>query len=383
MHLYRLVYLITLCFALTSLEAQIDIPVLRSTDTLLSIRVDDDYSHKSWTIAPELRPDAFVSGVSGQTVTFISDLDSITCAVDPERPCDFVVLLGTDSAYTQVRYEMSKLDILKEYADYDKVQQKDFPAYTYDPMDSPPLVDLRKKYKLDSIAGQGTDVSQMLNLMRWVHNTVEHDGNRPNGGSNYNADALLSSCGKGSGTLNCRGLGILLNEVYLAMGFPSHYVTCMPKDTNDADCHVINTAYSQSLDKWIWLDPTQNAYVMDEKGTLLSIPEVRERLVKDLPLILNPDANWNYRGTTNKAWYLEYYMAKNLYKFSISVNSTYDFETSSPGKEMKFLELWPAGTTLDMPTMSTFLNKSGVRHTTYITSNPSLFWTAPPKNNLR
>lgn len=65
----------------------------------------------------------------------------------------------------------------------------------------------------------------------------------------------------------------------------------MPKYSID-DCHVINMVYLEAKKKWIWIDPTNNAYVMNEKGELLSIQEVRERLVADKPLLLNPDANW-------------------------------------------------------------------------------------------
>lgn len=32
---------------------------------------------------------------------------------------------------------------------------------------------------------------------------------------------------------------------------------------------------------------------MDENGTMLSIPEVRERMRTGLPLVLNKEANWN------------------------------------------------------------------------------------------
>ena len=43
------------------------------------------------------------------------------------------------------------------------------------------------------------------------------------------------------------------------------------------------------------MDPTNDAYVMNEKGELIGINEVRNRLINDQPLELNPDANWNHR----------------------------------------------------------------------------------------
>ena len=37
---------------------------------------------------------------------------------------------------------------------------------------------------------------------------------------------------------------------------------------------------------------------MNETGELLGLQEVRERLINDQPLILNPDANWNRQNTS-------------------------------------------------------------------------------------
>ena len=71
------------------------------------------------------------------------------------------------------------------------------------------------------------------------------------------------------------------------------------------DCHVINAVYSNTLDKWLWMDPTFNAYVTDEKGNLLGIGEVRERLRKNEPIVLNEDANWNNKNKqTKEYWYI-------------------------------------------------------------------------------
>jgi hypothetical protein len=140
-----------------------------------------------------------------------------------------------------------------------------------------------------------------------------------------NAYNFINICKKENRTLNCRGLAIVLNEVYLSMGYKSRFVTCFPKDTTDNDCHVINMVFSESLNKWLWMDPTMNAYIMNEKGELLGIQEVRERLIKNKPLILNPDANHN-RNSITKEYYLYYYMAKNLYGFQCPVSSEYDYK---------------------------------------------------------
>jgi hypothetical protein len=114
-------------------------------------------------------------------------------------------------------------------------------------------------------------------------------------------------------SLDCGSLARVLSDCYTAMGFKARRIICLPKDSTDVDCHSIDVVYSRTLRKWLWMDPTNDAYVMDEHGTLLSIAEVRERLISDRPVILNDDANWNHVNKVTAEYYLYDYMAKNLY----------------------------------------------------------------------
>jgi hypothetical protein len=213
--------------------------------------------------------------------------------------------------------------------------------------------------------------------MHWVHDLIPHDGQHPNP-EVKNAMSLIPECKKDGRGLNCRGLAIVLNECYLAMGFPSRQVTCMPKDSIFDDCHVINMVFSKQLNKWIWMDPTNDAYVKDENGQFLSIDEVRERLIAGKPLILNADANWNHKEAVTKEYYLEYYMAKNLYRFSCPVESTYDYETRKKKKEVSYIELNPIKGCCQSPAFeSEKLRKSKMTWNTYRTNNPAEFWVMP------
>jgi hypothetical protein len=237
-------------------------------------------------------------------------------------------------------------------------------------------VALRKGFNLDSIAGQGSDVLQILNLMHWIHDLVPHDG--MNGNPEVkNALSMLEVCKKDKRGLNCRGLALVLNECYLSMGIKSRVVTCLPKDSLkiDQDCHVINSVYSESLKKWLWIDPTFDAYVMNEKGEMLSIEEVRERLISDKTLILNPDANWNNQSAQTKEEYLENYMAKNLYILQCPASSEYNMETNSEGKTYNYIELLPLDYFNQEPQKEEDKREeSNTLWITYKTNNPSLFW---------
>ena len=268
------------------------------------------------------------------------------------------------------------LSILKNANKYNISDNRSIPKFSYQGNDNPNLVALREGFNLDSVAGQGSDVLKILNLMHWIHDVVPHDG--MNGNPEVkNAMSMLEVCKKENRGLNCRGLALVLNECYLAMGIKSRVVTCLPKDSLkiDQDCHVINSVYSESLKKWLWIDPTFDAYVMSETGEMLSIEEVRERLINDNTLILNPDANWNNQSAQTKEDYLEYYMAKNLYILECPSSSEYNMETRTDGKTMSYIRLLPLDYFEQTPDkVEEKGEKSNMLWITYKTNNPNHFW---------
>lgn len=291
---------------------------------------------------------------------------------------DFIILLNdTIKAPTRITYKPGYLDILKTAGQYNLADKREIPTFTYQSKDKPELVALRTGFNLDSIAGKGNEVTKILNLMHWVHNLIPHDGNHDNP-SVKNALSMIAECKQEKRGLNCRGLATVLNECYLSLGIPSRFVTCMPKDSVFQDCHVINLVFSRELKKWLWIDPTNDAYVMNEKGELLDIREVRERLINGKPLILNPEANWNHMASQTKEEYLENYMAKNLFRIECPVESAYDYETWKSGKTVSYVELLPLNTYRQLPQKSTETNKkTGTTFTYYKTNNPDLFWKIP------
>jgi hypothetical protein len=275
------------------------------------------------------------------------------------------------------------LYILKNAAQYNLKDSRTLPAFTYQGSDNPNLVALRKAFNLDSIAGKGNEVSKILNLLHWIHNLIPHDGFHNNPPAR-NAMNMIAVCKRENRGLNCRGLATVLNECYLSLGFKSRFVTCLPKDSLkiDNDCHVINAVYSNTQKKWLWIDPTNDAYVMNEKGDLLSIEEVRERIINSKPLILNPDANWNHQTSTTKQNYLCSYMAKNLYMMECNVSSEYDEETPGSNKIITSITLLPLEYFKQEPFRSEYIkNETNTTYIHYNTNNPALFWQAPGQDN--
>lgn len=378
--------ILLLLFSVTILRAQKKLQVIKATSTSVDIKDDNFPVRKNaWTVMPKEKLDVYVT--SAKKVTFYSDQESISFNVDPKvGQYDFIILVnGKDTARTQVKYDSKApsrkpvvyLDTLRKAARYNFSDQREIPVFTYQPMDNPNLVRIRKDLKLDSIAGQGNELSKVFNLLHWVHNIIRHDGSS-NNPTLKNAIDLIKVCREQNRGVNCRMLATVLNECYLSMGINSRYITCMPKETNFDDCHVINMVFSKDLNKWIWIDPTFDSYVMDEKGSLLGIQEVRERLIKGMPLVLNADANWNRSALQTKEYYLQTYMAKNLYRLETPLISQYDTETWTSGKEVGYVELLPLDGLVQGPQKKESTNQTtGVKFVNYKTNNPDLFWTRP------
>jgi hypothetical protein len=361
-----------------ALFAQEKLPVIKATSKLVDIRDGGKLKKAGWTISPELKPDIYTTSSKGKRVVFYTDKDSLSVRITPATKFNFIILLNdTSKALTQIKYVPTYLETLKGAAGYNLSDKRQIPGFTYQAKENPNLVALRKGFNLDSVAGTGNETSKIINLLHWLHNLVPHDGQHDNP-EIRNAMSMIAVCKRDARGLNCRGLATVLNECYLSLGIKSRFITCLPKDSADNECHVINMVYSNDLKKWLWIDPTNDAYVMNEKGELLSIEEVRERLIMNKPLILNPDANWNHKESVVKEYYLQNYMAKNLYRFECPLNSEYDTETRAKGKEITYVQLLPLDYYTQKPDRTEQTNmKSGTIFLNYKTNNPLVFWQAP------
>ena len=276
-----------------------------------------------------------------------------------------LVSLRKDKKYqallAQVK-DRQPLNVLKKSAPYAKDGAK--VEFRYQPKRSNNLCKVRDYFKLDSVAGQGDELSKIINLLHFAHDNIRHDGSNQ---AFAELDAIdlynyYKATGKG---VNCRQLAISLCEMYLSIGIPARYVTCMPADSLDYECHVINTVWSSQLQKWLYIDPTMDAWVTDENGTLLSIAEVRERLINDQPLVLCETANWNHESQQTKEYYLETYMAKNLYYFVCKKLNRFNPESvyrdNDPEGDVRLI---PVG----------FVNNNWKCDTT---TDPEVFWAKP------
>ena len=276
-----------------------------------------------------------------------------------------LVSLRNEKKYNEllkVVKERTPLKRLKGSAPYAKDTKNENVMFTYQSKDDYRLRAVRDYLKLDSVAGQGDELSKIINLLHFVHDNMPHDGSH-RAFAEMDAIDLYNYCKASGRGVNCRQLAISLCEMYLSIGIPARYVTCLPADPNDTECHVINSVWSEQLQKWIWIDPTNDAWVMDENGNLLSIAEVRERMINDQPLVLCETANWNHREKQTKEGYLYNYMSKNLYYFECNKHNQFNPESDYRTKTAEYIYLVPVGFAD---------NKKGV-----VTTDSDLFWAKP------
>lgn len=223
---------------------------------------------------------------------------------------------------------------------------------------------LSESLGLEKIAGTGNEISKVLNIMHWLHNLIRHDGQKGDP-ETMNVLEKIRFCMENNCGLNCRDLSLIFHHCLQSLDIRSGYITCKPRNLlkTDNDCHVVNQVFIAEMNKWVMIDVTLNAYVMDEEGQLLDIAAVRARLISGQPLLLNPDANWNNCYSMTKKEYLYKYMAKNMYRFVLPVSSLSEKGT------LAYLHLLP-----HHPGEAVLADYQETGADNYMTCNPDFFW---------
>jgi hypothetical protein len=279
-----------------------------------------------------------------------SNLDNI------RKDKNFITLLDTIKMH-------DKLIALQKSGAYQHDSNCFLFKFNYQLSNSPGLNDIKTYFDLESVAGNGDEISKIKNLLFFVTQIVKYNGSNW-GVCEFNAIDIYNYCQATGMGVNCRNKAMMLNEMYLAMGFKSRYVTCMPKDfKKDPYNHVINCVYSETLKKWLYMDPSFGIYVTDEIGNMLSISEVRERLKNDLPLALNKETEHK------KEWYLDEYMARNLYQLKCFNISRFNTESRYKewDKDLLFITLLP----IDYDKSNPYIQGDIVTH------DSDCFWLPP------
>ena len=172
--------------------------------------------------------------------------------------------------------------------------------------------EIRDYFNLDSLYDADADTwTKALAIGQFVASNVPHD-NQEIDPEHRNAIALWEYTKNVAPAFNCRLHSILTFELLLAAGLDARYVTCMPGDEFDTDCHVVNEVWLPELGKWAMIDTDMDGnYASDLDGTPLSLREIRERCISGEQMQYHP----RFKKASTKVNEHYAYMAKNTYWF--------------------------------------------------------------------
>lgn len=229
--------------------------------------------------------------------------------------------------------------------------------FTYT-LDSVRAREIRDYFRLDTLVDPAaTTWDNTLKLAAFVARNIPH-ANQKVYPEVCNATALWEYTRTVEPAFNCRLHSILLHELLLAEGIANRFVTCLPADSLDSDCHVVNNVWLPERQKWAMIDSDMQAWIDDPDGTPLSLQEMRERYIAGEPMaphqLLGLDPDFAYYSS---------YWAKNLYWFVCWEDTGYDKEVEYEGRVVALLPPGFDGFGLD---------ESVVR-----TSDADRFWAAP------
>ncbi len=252
--------------------------------------------------------------------------------------------------------------------------------FSYQDASHPDLIALCEALAFDEYLSSRAHLSEtelIIDMIGYVHALVPWNGSAQWPSGSLNTLSILSHDKNTEEGVNCRMKAIILQELYLAAELPARMISCIPLDDKDSDSHVIVSVWSSELNKWIWADPSFNAYVLDRDGNLASIEDVRKGLVEGHTFFLNSDAVVQEKPLS-ESFYFGYYMRKNLYAFITPMEAKYNYE-GSEGARYSIMLLPAIELPLDSEQLIEQYRFRDSFYTRYSISNPQLFWEPPQK----
>ena len=259
-----------------------------------------------------------------------------------------------------IQGQASHIETLKLAGPYgkDKVKFNIHPA-----IDSERAAEIREYFQLDTLYdGTASTWEKTLAIARFVATNIPH-ANQTIQPEKRNAIYLWEYTKNTEPAFNCRLHSIMMFELLSSVGIEATYITCMPEDSNDTDCHVVNQVWLPELGKWVMIDSDSGGfYATDEDGKLLSLQEIRESYIQGKPILYHPQ--FIERGSSDN-WYYDY-MAKNTYWFSCWETIHFDQEPASGKEAGRYIHLVPKG-----------FKPFGINNSDIVTNDSRQFWAKP------
>lgn len=233
--------------------------------------------------------------------------------------------------------------------------------------------EIRDYFQLDKLYDADMNTwAKALAIGKFVAANIPHD-NQKIEPKNRNAIDLWEYTKNVAPAFNCRLHSILTFELMLAAGLDVRYVTIMPEDKNDNDCHVVNEVWLPELGKWAMIDTDGDGnYASDLNGTPLSLREIREHYISGEKMQYHPE----FKKASTKVNNHYAYMAKNTYWFSCwETLSYYQEDGENRAREAgRYINLVPPGF---KPFIMGVFGDGDI-----VTTDADTFWAAPVKSSL-
>ena len=203
--------------------------------------------------------------------------------------------------------------------------------------DCPEFNELRTKYNLVKIAGNGSDFARAKRLLHYLAPRLTHSSWYDNH-IECNALRLLEySLNNPEQGINCLNKSKILVECCMALGIYARRVSIMPFSPYDFDNHVVAEIYDRTLEKWIMLDPTTDGYFIDETKTPLSLLEMRSKFANAefVTYVSSTSPLKDIEKLRAKYTDVNMYICKNLFYFKIEKHSTF-------GEKYEYLYVVPS-----------------------------------------
>ena len=170
------------------------------------------------------------------------------------------------------------------------------------------------------------DFSTVLELLRQLCIKIHHDGVNYAHCKEHGTVAQIRHALSQNSFTNCRGVAIIFSGILRAYGFRSSYVTCFPYNKDDKECHVVCEVYIEELNKFIFIDPSNQAYFI-RSDKVLNLLELRECIQNNEDITYYQDASHNGEPF-DLIGYLGYF-SKNIFYFVKSIKNSEEKEAAA------------------------------------------------------
>lgn len=229
----------------------------------------------------------------------------------------FVILCLFAKPYFDVDINLNRLGMMDTYVDSLRASgpyAKDTNSFSFRIIQNEARAqEIKDYFQLDTLYAPDADTwTKAVAIGKFVSSNIPH-ANQKVWPEAVDAIGLWEYTKNVEPAFNCRLHGIFTFELLLAAGIDARYVTCMPEDSEDNDCHVVNEVWLPELNKWAMIDTDMGGhYFSDLKSVPLSLREMREHYISGEKMMMYPSF---MNGSTKKDEHYAY-MAKNTYWFA-------------------------------------------------------------------